>query len=925
MNQGYAKERLDLLASLLADNSEVAHGRIWTLQPASLRFKHGETIAELKVPYHMGADDETCVENAIVALMALLKKRHEPMGSRPVDQTPQAITSHGSAPSTETLRVLPHIPTLKDRTFLGETFTADSLEKRIATEILSYTSGFDCPILAAWLAPGGYGTAFIRWVEVIFEKALKDQAKNGWCEPTSYMLLMSTVNTIKKKKAVIKNVRISGLSYDRLDRSLGIALFVAFRQALAELLDRLRNSGVSYYNPVVATQLTSALVPRSFLAIPSNILTESLNPYGLNTDTYEAVKPYGMDFSEGVESVEKLVKATVKAVKGGGSALLEKIRMQHAITRVRNSTVEFLMEFDQPGTAAQKMLHEIYGKDRIITNLLSDQKHADELARALDQLKSSFKKDTRSHKKISEFEALVSGHKKSRLGGLFHAAKKDEGDPVTSVITSFYACLFDDHVDRFESLMRGYLADRRGEYDGKMLKDEYNKGRLYRFSADERPIIKTLEHEEEGQLFVDMKDFTRKTLKVKEIAMADFMKEYFYRPILAAADRYSVGTGVATDERGITLTNLPGDAAIFSGGVTYLVHLARDIQRVIQRYRDNLDLRLPPRKDEEIIAEVHRRFEGLFAALKVKRSKLNKALDRKEKGLESSLIALGEEEHRLANTYREELSGVIKGELEAGLYISFGAKAETMVIEGKEGFTGPVTVTIGEKINESARGTYRNALVRTKLEILLEDAKRASKNENLIYPFDIYIDRIYALRIPPELETPFEKLITNRKPAGAEAMTRIMANEFLGDLKKIISGEAFTSLRLISSTTDLYNKGHAISLEALYAYMKENKGTTCFFKKTVPLDSLNKAILNAFFIPHETLSFWFGVKVVNGTEQIELFYKSGEVIFKGFESNNPTEIFEMINPEGDFFKMLVKHHFHRWHEEAKQAPEGVTF
>ena len=45
-----------------------------------------------------------------------------------------------------------------------------------------------------------------------------------------------------------------------------------------------------------------------------------------------------------------------------------------------------------------------------------------------------------------------------------------------------------------------------------------------------------------------------------------------------------------------------------------------------------------------------------------------------------------------------------------------------------------------------------------------------------------------------------------RKPPAAEAMGRVMSNEYMNDLKKIVAGDTFASLRLISPTTDLYNK-----------------------------------------------------------------------------------------------------------------------
>jgi hypothetical protein len=302
--------------------------------------------------------------------------------------------------------------------------------------------------------------------------------------------------------------------------------------------------------------------------------------------------------------------------------------------------------------------------------------------------------------------------------------------------------------------------------------------------------------------------------------------------------------------------------------------------------------------------------------LRLKRLDLTRAHERKEPGVESRLVALGEEEHRLETTYREEIEAAIKSELEAGLYIAYGSKAETAVIDPREGFTGLVKVAIVEKINEASRGTFRNPMVRAKLELLLENERTRTK-QKVRYPFDIYIDRVYSIKMPPELDSAFEKLFTSGKPASAQALTQIMANEFFTDLKKIIAGEPFSALRLISSTTDIYNKGQAISVNALEAYMRETKGTKFFFKKTINADNLDPALRDIYYFPERELEFWFGVGVVKGFERVEVFHRAGEVVFKGFEANNPTVIYEIMNSEGEFTKNLVRFHLRDWLEEAK--------
>ena len=147
--------------------------------------------------------------------------------------------------------------------------------------------------------------------------------------------------------------------------------------------------------------------------------------------------------------------------------------------------------------------------------------------------------------------------------------------------------------------MRASLADRRGEFNQNMLVEEYNRGRLYRFSVDDRTILKTLATEEEGQLFIDMKDFTRKTLKVKEIAMAEFMNEHFYKPILSRGPVQRGHRGLKRRARHNPYEPA-GDAAIFSGGVSYLIRARARHTADNKTVQGPARAKLPPMRNEEI-------------------------------------------------------------------------------------------------------------------------------------------------------------------------------------------------------------------------------------------------------------------------------------------------------------------------------------
>ena len=903
MKQDYFKERLSLLGRLLERGVDITDSRFWTLDPKELRFKHGETLAELKIPYHIGAEDEKCIEEAVISLVGLIRERFRPpFKESQKESQPFPITVRISAP-------------IKERTFNLNLFLPDSPEKELAGEIIAVTPLVDNAILYSWLISEGYGKRFIRCVTSILKKALDDEARNKSVERTSYLATLAIINTIKKKEEKLKDIRIKWLAYEKLDLAVGITIYMTLRYAIKDLSRRLVTTDDMSSMEVL---LMTALVPFSFLLIPSNMFNTSLNPYGINAETIEAITPYVSDLDSAVlHDLEDLLSSSVTIIKKQ-KEVFNTVKLQYGITRFREYMLSYLMDFDLPGGELHELFHNLYQEDRLIRNYLKDHDMTDELVRQIDILKGRFSKDPRRTDILANFQTFLSGFNKTSLTGWFTGQRREAETFVSPVVERFFTFRFDERINRVVEQMRLCLIDRRKEYDQNLLVTEYNKGRLYRFSSDERPILKTLEMEKEGQLFVDMEGFTRKTLRVKEIAMAEIMRVYFYKPILEAASKYGMTVGAFGDERAIRLNNLPGDAAIFSGGVANLVSLAKDIQKIISRYREELEKKLMHIRDESLIDDVHRRFKKRREEIKRKREELKKVLSKQQKGIESRLMALVEEEERLENMYIDELEEAITNEMEAGLFISYGAKAETMVIESKDITSGSVRVAIGEKINEAARGTFRNPMVRAKLEMLLEKERRKRENKNLQYPFDVYIDRLYSIRIPPELDTAIEKFFIKREPNDARTLAQTLAREYLNDLKKIISGMPFSSLRLLRSSTDIYNKGQALSLDALKAYIDETKNTRFFFKKVVKVDDLDKNIRDKFFFPSDQLEFYFGVEEVKGIGMVDIFYRAGEVVFKGFETKPPVVVYEILNREKDLFKALLKHHFYTWLNEAKE-------
>ncbi|HKZ46840.1 MAG TPA: hypothetical protein VJ202_05610, partial [Thermodesulfobacteriota bacterium] len=83
------------------------------------------------------------------------------------------------------------------------------------------------------------------------------------------------------------------------------------------------------------------------------------------------------------------------------------------------------------------------------------------------------------------------------------------------------------------------------------------------------------------------------------------------------------------------------------------------------------------------------------------------------------------------------------------------------------------------------------------------------------------------------------------------------------------------------------------------------------------ITELKKEIQNSFFFPFKALELWFAVFMTEGIKQIDVFCKAGEIIFKGFESATPTIVYEIVNKDSDFSKLLLAYHFDKWHEEAR--------
>ncbi len=901
----FIKDRLELFDSILQKGFDLKAGKLWIIEPSHLRFRLGESIKDLKIPCLFGGEDESVIENSILALLLLLKRRLEPGSEHDIKE---------SLPSLLNIKTA-----LVEKTHRIDYFLPDSIEKNIACEILTTTPLIDSGILKAWLGPDGYGKAYYALVRGILEKAVLEEVRMEGAEKTSVLAIMAMANaTIKKKEDIIRNTKIKGLSYERLDQAVGLAMYFVFKTAVKDVSSELKQIMASSYGSAKPMIFEEWFTPRSFLSIHGNIILSDLNPYGLQGGIISLLKPVYDSAVQKTHDTASIALAMENEIKKDAS-LIEELFSLSNINHLRQLIGEYLLDYDTPGIEVNQMLAELYQDNRLIQSLLADSKAALKLNQGLDAIKAQFQKDAARIEKINEIEEFIVSITKTTFRDWLGMRKRDTH--ITDIIEAFIVYRFDEDVERFVGSMRVLMINRRGEFSGETLRMEYERGRLYRFSTDERPILKEMEIEAEGHLFIDMKDFTKKTLRAKEITMADFMESNFYKPILRAASRYgSSSPGLIYDKKNIKLNNLLGDAVIFSGGVGNLVALARDIRLVMKRYKEQLERRVPHIAEEELLHNIHKNFEAMKEEFGREHTEIEKAIAAGGKGLEARMVELKEKEYRLEKTYKEDLEAAIGQEMEAGLFIAYGSKAEVIVM--RDDFWGEVKVAIGEKINEAARGTARSSIIRAKMERLLEEERLRRRNPRLKYPLDVYIDKTYGFLMPPSMDEQLENIIAHKDSSEAKGLAQILAQECFNDFRRIISGEPLSSLRILSTASDIYNKGHALSEDALKAYIKESRGRGFFFKREAQITELNKEIQNTFFFPFKALELWFGVFMTEGIKQIDVFCKAGEIIFKGFESATPTIVYEIVNKDSEFSKLLLGHHFDKWHEEAQKAASG---
>jgi hypothetical protein len=339
-----------------------------------------------------------------------------------------------------------------------------------------------------------------------------------------------------------------------------------------------------------------------------------------------------------------------------------------------------------------------------------------------------------------------------------------------------------------------------------------------------------------------VKDFTRRTGLLGQAPMAEFLRTEFYGPILAAAKRFFGGMSHLSDRGGVSLNNLLGDAISFTGDIESLVALAIEVRRILADYQTRLVRQVSSESVARQLAEIDSRHREGVARARRDAAQARALLEQAAPGSAAQVEALAQvarlagEEERLGRE-RDQALARARGEgLEAGVFISFGAPPQVVLIDDE--VFGQNRVAIGDKINESARGTTRSPLGRARADAELLAARAARRSARLAHAWAVFVDHPLTVALPAHVEREALAAARSGDTAGALQAAAGPLREALAQAARGLGSE---------EPGELYNAGAALSQEALDAFLEATRKARI----------VREVVLDPLAVPAELSARWF--------------------------------------------------------------------
>ena len=260
----------------------------------------------------------------------------------------------------------------------------------------------------------------------------------------------------------------------------------------------------------------------------------------------------------------------------------EKIAELWSYNKIREAVFNYLKDYEDYRGGKNIWLFNLFQMNKVIESALASdevgKKFEEDLSNLIAETSRAVDKE-QMQRAIGIENAFKSQKRGTTMKRLFFSSS-EEGH-IQDVIEGFLLYHLDDLWNGYIEESLTYLDDREVLKKRIELEDEYEKGRIYRLAVDTKPLIQDLAVKKEGHLFMDLRGFTQRMSRSKEIITADFMLKEFFLPVLDVARNYYTDSGVR-------LNNLVGDAISFSGRIKPLVSLAREIREIFARYTEHI-------------------------------------------------------------------------------------------------------------------------------------------------------------------------------------------------------------------------------------------------------------------------------------------------------------------------------------------------
>ena len=504
-------------------------------------------------------------------------------------------------------------------------------------------------------------------------------------------------------------------------------------------------------------------------------------------------------------------------------------------------------------------------------------------------------------------------------------------------------------LDRTQRSMR----DERLTAGSSELAELYERGRVYRLASDGQAILQTAETRVTGFLFVDLKGFTQRTVRSKEIAVADFLRREFYEPILAAARKLAPeGSG------DLRLLNLVGDAAAFSGQIPALVQLSAEIRAICAEYEAKLEGLAPTgrRPDYETgRLDLEQRQSLAEERLMLERTLLEGELARKASltpeqrwtelehqiAMRNSQLAQGFQEvvQRLKSAAAEERPAL---ELEMKQFSDAQEKvvsAARIALEHLDGldeneknlalhnlFTGREQSRLVEL--DAALASLRAGFAQ-QLALL----NRAAGGSGLLAGVFISVGAAAEeIRIDDPVFGEVKVSVAERLNEAARGTGR--SSKVQAEVEEAVRVAAFKrgnpalkapffvhldATEAGKASAEIYNGGQAISGEALDVFLRTTAGPRFHFQRAISRGDLAPEIEEKLSLPDQW-TLLLSLPSAGEISQVLAFRRVGHVVFRGFEEAGGCDVYELLPADGALMRLLLRNHVAHWVHDAKSAP-----